>query len=760
VSSTAQVAVLEPRGVRRARSRSDLELARRPRLKLAAFGALGLYGALRWGTLLSPAPIWRLLGLLGLAALVAGPGRALALRSRGLGVAVPFVALLAIFPMCGIRLSWVVHVRLAVVVRGIGEGLSALPNVLVPYNGINDWVRVVIPLGAGLLLLGAALILCFAPRRGGEAWRASAAVPLLVLAVLPSTLSRPQLPYLHGLILFALLAMFMWGDRIRRYDAPLAVGVSILAGAVALIAAPRIDPHHPWLDFQALAGTLAPAHIERFDFSQHYGPLNWPRTGREVLEVKAQRPDYWKVEDLDVFDGRRWVLATGAPALPPPGPAALGRWTQTIQVTLRAMQSTDVILAGTAEQPTHLAQSAAPGADAGTWTVPAGLQPGDSYRVRTYSPQPSGPELAVAGIGAGVNQLAGYRSMQMTPTSPAGQPAVVVFPAFGVRGSVEQVIGLYGADGRTLVEHSPYGRAYRLARHLAARASTPYGFIERVMGYLHRGYTYNENPRPDALPLVSFLFSTRQGYCQQFAGAMALLLRMGGVPARVVGGFTTGAYDRTAGQYRVSDLDAHAWVEAWFSGYGWVRFDPTPASAPARTGTVPLPGLHGKLGNASRPGPIRHRDITPAIARSRPGRRGAGASTPLPIVIAIVVALGLLVMAARRATLRRGPSDEAWVLELERALARTGRAAPPGLTLAALERRLTSTPEAAGYIRAVRLGRFGGASAAPTAAGRRALRAELRAGLGLLGRLRALWALPPVRFRSEADPGAPGGGIK
>ncbi len=291
-----------------------------------------------------------------------------------------------------------------------------------------------------------------------------------------------------------------------------------------------------------------------------------------------------------------------------------------------------------------------------------------------------------AGIGAGLNQLAGYRSMQMTPHRRPGQPAVVVFPAFGARGPVEQVIGLYGADGRALVEHSPYGRAYRLARHLAARTSTPYGFIERVLGYLRRGYTYNENPRPDALPLVSFLFSTRQGYCQQFAGAMALLLRMGGVPARVVGGFTTGAYDRTTGQYRVSDLDAHAWVEAWFSGYGWVRFDPTPASAPARTGTVPLSGLNGELGNASRPARIHHRDITPAIARSRPGRRGASASTPLPIVIAIVVALGLLVMAARSATLRRGPSDEAWVLELERALARTGRAPPrrtdPGRTRA------------------------------------------------------------------------------
>ena len=62
---------------------------------------------------------------------------------------------------------------------------------------------------------------------------------------------------------------------------------------------------------------------------------------------------------------------------------------------------------------------------------------------------------------------------------------------------------------------------------------------------------------------------------------MALLLRMGGVPARVSTGFTTGALDRKAGEYVVRDLDAHSWVEVWYSGYGWVTLDPTPAAAPA-----------------------------------------------------------------------------------------------------------------------------------------------------------------------------------
>ena len=64
---------------------------------------------------------------------------------------------------------------------------------------------------------------------------------------------------------------------------------------------------------------------------------------------------------------------------------------------------------------------------------------------------------------------------------------------------------------------------------------------------------------------------------------MALLLRMGGVPARVSTGFTTGVLDRKAGEYVVRDLDAHSWVEVWYAGYGWVTIDPTPAAAPARS---------------------------------------------------------------------------------------------------------------------------------------------------------------------------------
>ncbi len=103
-----------------------------------------------------------------------------------------------------------------------------------------------------------------------------------------------------------------------------------------------------------------------------------------------------------------------------------------------------------------------------------------------------------------------------------------------------------------------------------------------MLRYLAHGYTYNQNPPLTGYPLETFLFSHKAGYCQQFSGSMALLLRMAGIPARVASGFTSGDQDAT-GEWVVSDLNAHAWVEVWFPTYGWVRFDPTPPVAPARS---------------------------------------------------------------------------------------------------------------------------------------------------------------------------------
>ena len=89
-------------------------------------------------------------------------------------------------------------------------------------------------------------------------------------------------------------------------------------------------------------------------------------------------------------------------------------------------------------------------------------------------------------------------------------------------------------------------------------------------------------PNASIWPVVYFLTVSHRGYCQYFASAMGSMLRSLGIPTRLVSGYgpgTTRAQSGRAGQREqtVSTSDAHSWVEAYFPGYGWIPFEPTPA---------------------------------------------------------------------------------------------------------------------------------------------------------------------------------------
>ena len=96
-------------------------------------------------------------------------------------------------------------------------------------------------------------------------------------------------------------------------------------------------------------------------------------------------------------------------------------------------------------------------------------------------------------------------------------------------------------------------------------------------------YRYTLEPPPLGEHAVDdFLFETRAGYCEHYASATAVLLRALDIPARIVTGYQGGELNPTDGQFTVRQSDAHAWVEAWLQGRGWVRIDPTAAVAPSR----------------------------------------------------------------------------------------------------------------------------------------------------------------------------------
>jgi transglutaminase-like putative cysteine protease len=128
-------------------------------------------------------------------------------------------------------------------------------------------------------------------------------------------------------------------------------------------------------------------------------------------------------------------------------------------------------------------------------------------------------------------------------------------------------------------------RVPKLALEITADQSSGYDKAAALEQYLstHFGYTL-ELPRTLAAdPLANFLFERKRGHCEYFASSMAVMLRTLRIPSRIVAGFRGGEFNDLTGQYLVRASDAHSWVEAYFSGYGWISFDPTPAgSVPSR----------------------------------------------------------------------------------------------------------------------------------------------------------------------------------
>lgn len=116
-----------------------------------------------------------------------------------------------------------------------------------------------------------------------------------------------------------------------------------------------------------------------------------------------------------------------------------------------------------------------------------------------------------------------------------------------------------------------------------AEDPSPEALIDRALQLFNREFTYNlVAPLLGRHSVDEFLFDTRTGYCEHFASSFAVMMRMAGVPTRVVTGYQ-GGYVNTIGDYLVvRQADAHAWTEVWLDGRGWVRIDPTSAVAPER----------------------------------------------------------------------------------------------------------------------------------------------------------------------------------
>jgi len=123
-------------------------------------------------------------------------------------------------------------------------------------------------------------------------------------------------------------------------------------------------------------------------------------------------------------------------------------------------------------------------------------------------------------------------------------------------------------------------------------------------------------PKLGENPTDAFLFETQAGFCEHYASSFVLLMRLAGIPSRIVLGYLGGEYNPLSGDYLIRQSDAHAWAEVWLEGRGWTRVDPTAAIDPARV------ERELRVDTLGRPAPARFRvEETSALGRLV---RGAG----------------------------------------------------------------------------------------------------------------------------------------
>ena len=325
------------------------------------------------------------------------------------------------------------------------------------------------------------------------------------------------------------------------------------------------------------------------------------------LLMPPLRQHYWRAAIYERYTGAGWEAAPLGEAVFPseqPSTPFAGRYALTQQYQILALPddrlfSVNQAVAASEGVQLHLASND------GYSTLPRGNTA--EYRVTSWSANMSSAELSQAGT-AYPNAV-----RQVYLQLPAGVPQ----------------------------------RMRNLAARVMLGSPTAYDKAVRIQEYLRGTYEYRLEesvPPPGQDAVDYFLFGAGHGFCSQFASAMAVMLRLEGVPARVITGFATGEWEGRLGRYRVPASAAHAWVEVYFPGYGWIEFEPTPALNPFDY----VPGER-----ATQP-PLR---VGPGRVRDSQAFRGAG--------WAILGLAGVLGAAfALRPRRRRGPLGDAGRLRL------------------------------------------------------------------------------------------------
>ncbi|MBN9619451.1 MAG: transglutaminase domain-containing protein [Actinobacteria bacterium] len=244
--------------------------------------------------------------------------------------------------------------------------------------------------------------------------------------------------------------------------------------------------------------------------------------------------------------------------------------------------------------------------------------------------------------------------------------------------SVSELAGAQSVGGSAfkqwLALPSEPGNVVKLVKEIVSNAPTPYAKARAISNWFAdpaNGFTYSlKTTSGDSGSDLQDFLTNRVGYCQQYAAAMGIMLRMAGVPSRVVLGYMHSAPD-TKGDFTITTNDAHAWVEAYFAGVGWVPFDPTPTaglaggektdlawaphdySSGSATNTDSKAPRHGSSSRSAAAGPSISASSTPTLPTAAPASGGSDDGLWALLVVAVVFALALVPAAVRDGRRRR-----------------------------------------------------------------------------------------------------------
>lgn len=212
---------------------------------------------------------------------------------------------------------------------------------------------------------------------------------------------------------------------------------------------------------------------------------------------------------------------------------------------------------------------------------------GDQIKYRVTLEPMDAPALFLTGVPESISGE--FQTLSVTDTDSyllrgsGGKPVRYEAVSWLARGGVPErarVRELFSGEFREKYLNLPPVdlRIHQLARDISADFARPLDRARAIENHLRTsyGYTLDLPAEPSKDPVANFLFERREGHCEYFASAMAVMLRTLGIPSRLVNGFLGGVYNPFSGLQVIRSSDAHSWVEAYIPGYGWVPFDPTP----------------------------------------------------------------------------------------------------------------------------------------------------------------------------------------